>query len=131
MRFASFVFAVIIIPALADEPLYCSTSFQGYRVCSGPDGYVSHESTWNGITTRDDNRGNHWTTSRETPASPRSARSADVVDQIKAFAKTLIDRRPRGKGGFGRPSCAVRLRAVTAVLAPADQSPDANLSRSA
>ena len=88
MRFASFVFAVIIIPALADEPLYCSTSFQGYRVCSGPDGYVSHESTWNGITTRDDNRGNHWTTSRGTPASPRSARSADVVDQIKVFAKT-------------------------------------------
>ena len=28
-----------------------------------PDGYVSHESTWNGITTGSDNRGARWTTS--------------------------------------------------------------------
>jgi hypothetical protein len=53
--------------------------WQGVRTCSGPDGYVSHESTWNGITTGDDNQGDRWTTSRwrdiETttgrlPASP-------------------------------------------------------------
>jgi hypothetical protein len=50
--------------ALADEPFYYSTSVQGYRVCSGPGGYVSHESTWNGVTTGDDNQGHRWTTSR-------------------------------------------------------------------
>jgi hypothetical protein len=51
-----------ITPALA-ETLICST-WQGIRTCSGPDGYVSHESTSNGITTGDDNQGNRWTTSR-------------------------------------------------------------------
>ena len=45
------------------ETLYCST-WQGVRTCTSPDGYVSHESTWNGITTGDDNRGVRWTTSR-------------------------------------------------------------------
>jgi|HubBroStandDraft_1064217.scaffolds.fasta_scaffold3113291_1 hypothetical protein len=28
--------AAAITPALADESLTCSTSFQGYRVCSSP-----------------------------------------------------------------------------------------------
>jgi hypothetical protein len=46
-----------ISPALADT-LTCST-FAGVRTCSSPDGYLSHESTWNGITTGDDNQGDH------------------------------------------------------------------------
>ena len=49
--------------ALGSETLTCST-WQGIRTCSSPNGYVSHESTRNGITTGDDNRGNRWTTSR-------------------------------------------------------------------
>ena len=35
--------------------LYYSV-WQVIRTCSSPDGYVSHESTWNGITTGDDNQ---------------------------------------------------------------------------
>jgi hypothetical protein len=56
------VFVSVAGPASA-EPVYCSV-WQGIRTCAGPDGYVSHETTWNGITTGDDNRGNRWTTSR-------------------------------------------------------------------
>ena len=36
----------------------------GNRTCTSPDGYVSHESTWNGITTGGDNEGNRWSTSK-------------------------------------------------------------------
>jgi len=49
--------------AVGSETLTCST-FAGVRTCSSPGGYTSHESTWNGITTGDDNQGNRWTTSR-------------------------------------------------------------------
>jgi hypothetical protein len=49
--------AVVIVIAT----LTCST-WQGITTCSSPDGYVSHETTWNGITTGDDNRGDRWTT---------------------------------------------------------------------
>ena len=38
LRFCAVVVIAAITPALAGEPVYCSTSFQGYRVCSGPDG---------------------------------------------------------------------------------------------
>ena len=30
--------------------VYCST-WQGIRTCSSPDGYVSHETQWQGVTT--------------------------------------------------------------------------------
>ena len=36
----------------------------GTRTCEEPGGYVSHESTWNGITTGDDNQGDRWTSWR-------------------------------------------------------------------
>ena len=49
-------------PAFAGEPVTCST-WNGVRTCSGPDGYVSHESAWNGITSGSDNRGDRWSTS--------------------------------------------------------------------
>jgi hypothetical protein len=40
----------------------CST-WQQITTCAGPDGYVGHETTWNGITTGDDNQGGKWTRS--------------------------------------------------------------------
>jgi hypothetical protein len=49
-------------PALAD-PLYCST-WQGIHTCSSPDGYVSHETQWQGRTNGWDNRGDTWSTRR-------------------------------------------------------------------
>jgi hypothetical protein len=51
-----------VSPALADT-MTCST-FAGVRTCLGGHGFMSHETTWNGITTGSDNRGDRWTTSR-------------------------------------------------------------------
>ena len=60
------VIAIVIIacitPTLAD-PLYCST-WQGIRTCSGTNGYMSHETEWQGRTNGWDNRGDTWSTSR-------------------------------------------------------------------
>jgi hypothetical protein len=39
--------------------LTCSV-WQGIRTCSGPDGYVSHESTRMGVTTGEDSDGDRW-----------------------------------------------------------------------
>ena len=50
-------------PALA-ETLYCSTSFQGYRVCDDGHGYRSTEWLWQGVIVGSDSNGNHWTSSR-------------------------------------------------------------------
>jgi hypothetical protein len=50
--------AVVIVVTM----LTCST-WQQIITCSGPGGYVSHETTWNGITTGSDNRGGDWTRS--------------------------------------------------------------------
>ena len=60
----AFVVAAMIgvSPVLADA-VTCST-WQQITTCAGPGGYVSHETTWNGITTGSDNRGDRWTTSR-------------------------------------------------------------------
>jgi hypothetical protein len=54
---------VLNIASALAEPVYCSV-WNGIRTCSGPGGYVSNETTWNGITTGDDNQGDRWTTSR-------------------------------------------------------------------
>jgi hypothetical protein len=58
--------ALIVIAALAHpavaEPVYCST-WQQIITCSSPDGYVSYETTWNGLVTGSDNRGDKWTRS--------------------------------------------------------------------
>ena len=51
-----------VSPALAD-PLYCSTSFQGYRVCQDSHGYRSTEWDRDGMTIGQDSDGNRWTTS--------------------------------------------------------------------
>ena len=40
------------------ETLTCSTSFQGYRTCQGPNGYRSFEWENGGRLYGDDNRGN-------------------------------------------------------------------------
>ncbi len=44
--------------------IFCTTSFQGYRVCSSPDGYSSTEWQWQDQTIGQDSEGNHWTSSR-------------------------------------------------------------------
>ena len=49
---------------LGSETLTCSTSFQGYRICSSPDGYTSTEWEWQDRTIGQDSDGNRWTTSR-------------------------------------------------------------------
>ena len=76
LRIALFI-ALMVAPASA-QTVTCST-WQGMRTCTSPDGYVSHESTWNGITTGDDNQGDRWTTSRWqdreiTTVAPRQER---------------------------------------------------------
>ena len=48
-------------PLVADT-VTCST-WQQITTCAGPGGYVSHETTWNGLKTGDDNRGDKWTRS--------------------------------------------------------------------
>jgi hypothetical protein len=63
VKFCAVVVIAIVTPALAD-PVYCSTSFQGYRVCSGPGGYRSTETQWQGMTIGQDNRGGRWSASR-------------------------------------------------------------------
>jgi hypothetical protein len=47
--------AVVIVVAM----LTCST-WQQITTCVGPGGYVSHETTWNGVTTGSDNRDGKW-----------------------------------------------------------------------
>ena len=59
---SALLIALTITPASV-QPLTCST-WQGMRTCMSSDGYVSRESTWNGITTGEDNQGDRWTTSR-------------------------------------------------------------------
>jgi hypothetical protein len=49
--------AIIVVATLT-----CST-WQPITTCAGPGGYVSYETTWNGIMTGDDNRGGKWTRS--------------------------------------------------------------------
>jgi hypothetical protein len=44
--------------------LFCTTSFQGYRVCDDGHGYRSTEWQWQGMTIGSDSDGNHWTSSR-------------------------------------------------------------------
>jgi hypothetical protein len=59
------IIAALIGVSLAPaSPLYCSTSFQGYRVCQRPDGYRSTEWDRDGMRFGQDNQGDRWTTSR-------------------------------------------------------------------
>jgi hypothetical protein len=63
-RLAPIIAALIgVSPALAD-PIYCSTSFQGYRVCQDSQGYRSTEWDRDGMTIGQDNQGDRWTTLR-------------------------------------------------------------------
>jgi hypothetical protein len=64
IRLTPIIAALIgVSPALAD-PLYCSTSFQGYRVCQDSHGYRSTEWNRDGMTIGQDNDGNHWSSWR-------------------------------------------------------------------
>jgi hypothetical protein len=71
--------AAIIVIALT-----CST-WQGITTCSSPDGYVSHETTWNGITTGDDNP-------RRQVDAKRMARAGDHHRHAPAGEVTLMVR---------------------------------------
>ena len=63
----------VVVPAV----LTCSI-WNGVRTCTGPDGYVSHETEWQGMTNGWDNRGDSWATStwidRETTTVERPQR---------------------------------------------------------
>jgi hypothetical protein len=50
------------IGALDAETLTCS-QWQDVHTCSGANGYVSHETQWQGMTIGEDNRGNRFTRS--------------------------------------------------------------------
>jgi hypothetical protein len=64
IRLTPIIAALIgVSPALAD-PLYCSTSFQGYRVCQDSHGYRSTEWDRDGMTIGQDSDGNHWSSWR-------------------------------------------------------------------
>jgi hypothetical protein len=54
---------VSVSPALP-ETLFCSTSFQGYRICSSPGGYRSTEWRWQDRAIGQDSDGHRWSTSR-------------------------------------------------------------------
>jgi hypothetical protein len=60
---AAILVAIAVTPAPADS-VTCSTTFQGYRVCQGPDGYRSTETQRQGMTIGQDSDGDRWTTSR-------------------------------------------------------------------
>jgi hypothetical protein len=62
MRTAIIV-AVVMLAALAHADTVTCSTWQQITTCAGPDGYVIHETTWNGITTGDDNQGGKWTRS--------------------------------------------------------------------
>jgi hypothetical protein len=49
--------------ALAVAALLTCSTYQAVRTCTDASGYVSHESTWQGIVTGSDNRGSSWSTS--------------------------------------------------------------------
>jgi hypothetical protein len=72
------VSAALVSSPVSAQPVYCSV-WNGITTCSSPDGYVSHETTRNGITTGDDNQGNRWSMSRwrdieTTTVTPRQER---------------------------------------------------------
>jgi hypothetical protein len=61
------IIAIVLIRsinALDAQTLTCSTSFQGYRICQGPDGYRSTEWERGGMRFGEDNRGDRWSTGR-------------------------------------------------------------------
>jgi hypothetical protein len=60
----SFVVAALVQGAdpLVADTVTCST-WQQIITCSSPGGYMSHQTTWNGNTIGEDNRGDRWTRS--------------------------------------------------------------------
>jgi hypothetical protein len=54
--------AILSAVAAHAETIRCSTSFQGYGVCTGADGYRSFEFENGGRLYGDDSQGNRWMT---------------------------------------------------------------------
>ena len=61
---AAVIAALIGVSLSLADTVTCSTSFQGYRVCSRRSGYVSTEWSRDGMRFGQDSDGNRWTTSR-------------------------------------------------------------------
>ena len=62
---AAIIAAALTVAAHADaETQTCSTSFQGYTGCQGPDGYRSTEWKWQDRTIGQNSDGGRWSTSR-------------------------------------------------------------------
>ena len=56
--------ATVTMRAAIIAVLFCTTSFQGYRVCDDGHGYRSTEWRWQDRTIGEDNEGRAWSTSR-------------------------------------------------------------------
>ena len=63
IRIAILAALIGVSAALADS-IYCSTSFQGYRVCQDSQGYRSTEWDRDRMRFGQDSDGRRWTTSR-------------------------------------------------------------------
>jgi hypothetical protein len=66
MRAIIIILAAVLVQGadpLVAGTLTCSQR-QGVTTCSSSDGYTSHESTWNGVISGDDNGGGKWTSWR-------------------------------------------------------------------
>jgi hypothetical protein len=75
------IIALIAAPASA-QTVTCGTSFQGYHLCQGPDGYRSTEWSRDGMPFGQDSDGDRWSTSRwmgrDTTAVWRRLEPGDV-----------------------------------------------------
>jgi hypothetical protein len=76
------VIVVMIVTLVSSSPpraetLTCVTSFQGYRICSGPGGYRSTEWERDGMRFGEDSDGNRWTTSRWRDMETKPVRRPD------------------------------------------------------
>ena len=64
IRIAIVIAALVQSSATLDSQTLTCSMWQGIRTCSGTNGYMSHETEWQGFTIGDDNQGNRWSTSR-------------------------------------------------------------------
>jgi hypothetical protein len=79
IRIAIIAIALTAAATAHAQAVTCATSFQGYRICQGPDGYRSTEWEREGMRFGQNNRGDRWSTSqwrdREiTTVTPRQER---------------------------------------------------------
>ena len=81
IRSAGVAFAVV---------LYCSTSFQGYRICQDSQGYRSTEWDRDGTRYGQDSDGRRWTTSGGKGSRRRRSTSRQGADVFPGRARTAF-----------------------------------------